>query len=144
MTEEPLGGMTVNERLWAVGEANCRLVSGVAYMKRFRLLSRAERLLPCLACAMLVALLAVPTPARALDSQWHWIRVQPDEPGWLVLEGTTTVEFTGSTFRTALIQSAGNVFYHFEVSGSIDGNRVTATEEWYQTDADPVTFEGTI
>ena len=96
-----------------------------------------------LAIAMLAGFLAATSPARALDSEWHWVRLQPDEPGWQILQGTTTVQFNGSTFHAALIQRAGIILYHFELSGTIDGNRVSALEEHYQTDAPRLTFQGT-
>jgi hypothetical protein len=59
--------------------------------------------------------------AQTLNSEWHWVRLQPDEPGWLILQGTTTVQFNGSTFHAALIQNSGIILYHFELSGTIDG-----------------------
>jgi hypothetical protein len=62
----------------------------------------------------------------------------------LVLQGTTTVNFHDSKFDATLVEDTGTVAYHFELSGTINGNRVSAVEEHYQTDADSLTYNGSI
>jgi hypothetical protein len=84
--------------------------------------------------------------AQAADTDWHWVRVEP--PGatsdWVVEEGTASFSFDGDKFSTILIHDTKGTWHHYQIKGTIHGDRVTAIEIQESTDAAPLTYQGHI
>ena len=79
------------------------------------------------------------------QKDWLWTRVYPTElGGWNVDHGTALVTFKKKKFTAELISSASLAFTDYSFKGTINGTHIVATEVQNGTDANPMTYSGTI
>jgi hypothetical protein len=86
--------------------------------------------------------------ANAADTNWRWIWTTPDRvltdhsPTWTSESGTAKVTFHGNCFSAHLENSHNEPAY--DLSGNINGRKVTATANPTDSDAGPRLCDGNI
>jgi hypothetical protein len=95
--------------------------------------------------ALVIALLITSEGARA-DETWQWVRIKPQTGAnpvyWEILKGSARVKVNRGTFELEMDYTSGEMRLMFQLHGTIDGKKVTATELQLFTEASPRTYRG--
>ena len=93
---------------------------------------------------LLLAWLALLSPARQSSTSWAWFRATSVIDKWWITEGRARVTIEGNLFRAALWDSDDTTFARVSLEGSIQSTSVTVTVTVNATDLEPYRASGTL